>query len=133
MSGILLAIGLATADEAFDHKSHAPLKLKCVSCHEQAESGNQAGFPALTRCRTCHTEMASRRIPVQRVYELPEFVFFSHGKHATGKVECHRCHGDVAVQTVVQLAQPLKMKWCIDCHKQQKAAVTCTICHELGQ
>jgi hypothetical protein len=27
----------------------------------------------------------------------------------------------------------MKMKWCVDCHKQNKAAVTCTTCHELGQ
>jgi hypothetical protein len=27
----------------------------------------------------------------------------------------------------------LKMKWCIDCHKQSKAAVRCNTCHELGQ
>jgi hypothetical protein len=27
----------------------------------------------------------------------------------------------------------LKMKWCVDCHKQGKAAVRCNTCHELGQ
>jgi hypothetical protein len=27
----------------------------------------------------------------------------------------------------------LKMKWCVDCHKQTKAAVRCNTCHELGQ
>jgi hypothetical protein len=25
------------------------------------------------------------------------------------------------------------MKWCIDCHKESKAAVRCNTCHELGQ
>jgi hypothetical protein len=25
------------------------------------------------------------------------------------------------------------MKWCVDCHKQSKAAVRCNTCHELGQ
>jgi c(7)-type cytochrome triheme protein len=77
--------------------------------------------------------MKDREIPLKRVYELPEFVFFSHGKHAGAKVECKSCHGDISQQAVVQLAQPLKMKWCIDCHKQQKASTSCTLCHELGQ
>jgi hypothetical protein len=27
----------------------------------------------------------------------------------------------------------LKMKWCVDCHKENKAAVRCNTCHELGQ
>jgi hypothetical protein len=25
------------------------------------------------------------------------------------------------------------MKWCVDCHKQTKAATACNTCHELGQ
>jgi hypothetical protein len=33
----------------------------------------------------------------------------------------------------VRLQQPLKMKWCVDCHKEYKAAVRCNTCHELGQ
>ena len=78
-------------------------------------------------------DMVNREIPLQTVYTLPEFVFFNHGKHAKANIECQSCHGDVALQEVVQLAQPMKMKWCVDCHKQQKASFTCTTCHELGQ
>jgi len=36
-------------------------------------------------------------------------------------------------QEVVQLQQPVKMKWCVDCHRSNKASITCNICHELGQ
>ena len=107
--------------------------MKCASCHAESETGDQAGFPAFARCKTCHVEMAERQIPLLRVYTLPEFVFFSHGKHAGAKVECQTCHGNVLAQEKVDLAQPMKMKWCVDCHKQQKAAITCTTCHELGQ
>lgn len=77
--------------------------------------------------------MAERKIPSTRVYELPEFVFFSHAKHATGKVQCKSCHGDVLRQDTVNAEQPLKMKWCVDCHKQTKATIVCNNCHELGQ
>lgn len=92
-----------------------------------------AGFPAVANCKVCHVDIAEREIPSQRVYELPDFAFFSHGKHATAKVECRTCHGDVMKQDVIQAEHPVKMKWCVDCHKQRKAAVTCNTCHELGQ
>ncbi len=67
------------------------------------------------------------------IHELPEFVFFSHGTHMAAKVECVSCHGEVATQETVVLQQPLKMKWCVDCHQQRKAASKCNTCHELGQ
>ncbi|MEJ7605859.1 MAG: cytochrome c3 family protein [Bryobacteraceae bacterium] len=123
------------ADEArpFSHKKHTPLKLKCTSCHLDAEKENRAAFPALAQCKSCHVDMPERKIPLQLVHELPEFVFFSHGSHATAKVECAVCHGNVAAQEVVSLHQPLKMKWCVDCHKQNKAPASCNTCHELGQ
>jgi len=119
--------------QPFNHKQHAALKLKCVSCHKEAEQADRAGFPSVEQCRICHTGMADRKIPLQVVHELPGFVFFSHGKHTSAKIECSVCHGDVAAQEAVKLLQELKMKWCIDCHRQNKAAVRCNVCHELGQ
>jgi len=107
--------------------------LKCVSCHKDAEQADRAGFPAPAHCKSCHVDLADRKIPLQLVHELPDFVIFSHGTHATAKVECARCHGDVAAQESVSVQQALKMKWCVDCHKQNKAAVRCNTCHELGQ
>jgi c(7)-type cytochrome triheme protein len=77
--------------------------------------------------------MQDHPIPSRRVYELPEFVLFSHRAHSTAEVECSKCHGAVMEQETVKLQQPLKMKWCVDCHKQNKAAVSCNLCHELGQ
>ena len=56
-------------------------------------------------------EMAARTLPLVRVYELPEFVVFSHAKHVTAKVECKTCHGNVSQQTVIVAQQPVKMNW----------------------
>ncbi|MDQ6678821.1 MAG: cytochrome c3 family protein [Acidobacteriota bacterium] len=109
------------------------MKLKCVSCHQAAATGDLAGFPAMKQCQVCHVAMAERTIPSRRVYEVPDFVFFSHGKHAAAKAECHSCHGDVTQQAIVSAQQPVKMKWCVDCHKTSKAPVGCNTCHELGQ
>ena len=77
--------------------------------------------------------MADRTIPSRRVYEAPDFVFFSHARHAAANVDCKDCHGDVMQQEVVQAQQAVKMKWCVDCHKSKKASIVCTNCHELGQ
>jgi len=107
--------------------------MRCVSCHEKAEREERAGFPAVDQCKVCHVDMAERKIPLSRVYRIPEFVFFSHGGHATAKVECKSCHGDVLQQETVKAEQQPKMKWCIDCHKQNKATIVCNSCHELGQ
>jgi hypothetical protein len=123
----------AGEDQPFNHKKHAPLKLKCVSCHKNAEQADRAGFPEMSQCKTCHVAMVDRKISLDLVYELPDFVFFSHGKHAAARIECSSCHGKVAAQESVTVQQALKMKWCVDCHKQNKAAVRCNTCHELGQ
>jgi hypothetical protein len=133
LGSLLFAVTVYGADEpgSFNHKKHGPLKLQCVSCHPGAVSADLAGFPAMKQCKVCHVGMAERNIPSRRVYEVPDFVFFSHGKHA--KAECKSCHGDVLLQEVVQAQQMVKMKWCVDCHKDNKAAVACNTCHELGQ
>jgi len=133
IAGLLLAVTLWGDTQPFSHKKHAALKQKCTSCHQEAERADRAGFPALAQCKTCHVDIAERKIPLQLVHELPDFVFFSHGRHAAAKTECSRCHGNVAAQEIVTVQQPLKMKWCVDCHKQNKAAVACNTCHELGQ
>jgi Class III cytochrome C family len=129
----------------FSHKRHAELKIECVYCHAKAASGERAGFPAASKCMVCHREAAKDAEPIRRLaalaadttivpekplYVLPDFVFFSHARH---KKECQTCHGNVwAGDTVTQQLQ-MKMKACIDCHKENHAVVTCTVCHELGQ
>jgi len=87
----------------------------------------------MKQCQVCHTAMAERTIPSRRVYEVPDFVFFNHGKHAAANVQCHSCHGNVMLQAVISAQEPVEMKWCVDCHKASKAPVVCNTCHELGQ
>jgi hypothetical protein len=66
-----------------------------------------------------------REIPSRPVQKLPDFVFFSHARHVSGKVECATCHAAFEVRYT--------MKACVDCHRQAKATLVCTACHELGQ
>lgn len=131
----LLALAALLIDEQapYRHSAHAPLKLKCTACHTSAESEDAAAFPGMAQCRACHPSMADRALPSKRVFKVPDFVFFSHAVHATGKVECKSCHGDVWSQAGPREARPMKMAECVDCHKERKAVTKCNDCHELGQ
>jgi len=71
--------------------------------------------------------------PVQQVYAVEDFVFFSHAQHGKAKIECRECHGDVSQRDTVTLEIPVTMKGCIACHKTRHAPVACNTCHELGQ
>ena len=68
----------------------------------------------------------------QRVYKLPEYVYFNHAMHVQHGVECAQCHGQVDTMPLVARAEDLTMRWCIDCHEQQANADhlrDCDTCH----
>jgi hypothetical protein len=60
-------------------------------------------------------------------------VFFGHSKHVNAQVDCERCHGPVYERAVLTKEVDHSMKACIGCHKERKATLVCTACHELGQ
>lgn len=121
----------AAAEPApFSHKVHAGVNLACTFCHKTAATAERATFPAWKTCLTCHTEKAEQAIPSQRIYKLPDFVFFSHARH---KADCAACHGDVKAQAKMEPHRSTKMAACVDCHKEHNATVVCNACHELGQ
>ena len=108
--------------------------MDCVTCHTGVESRERAGFPAIQKCATCHAEFpAAATFPIRRVYRVPDYVFFSHARHRSAKIECSACHGPVAERDVLKKEVPTTMKACVDCHKQAHASVSCTLCHELNQ
>jgi len=88
-----------------------------------------AGWPPVAQCRVCHVEMAEVKFPsAGRKRVVPDFVNFSHVRHKQA-AKCESCHSsERAVERVA-----LKMKFCVDCHKSEKAATACNVCHELGQ
>jgi hypothetical protein len=147
-SELLVNLSLLPGPIPFSHKRHAELKIACVYCHEQALAGERAGFPAASKCMVCHAQTARDAAAIVRlaalakdtaikpekpVYRLPDFVTFSHARHQTKTISCVTCHGEVwASNAIVQLL-PMRMKACVDCHKTNHAAVTCTTCHELLQ
>ena len=119
----------------FSHRLHAPIKMACTSCHSGAEKASRAGMPAASRCLTCHKstmKLAPNARPFQPEYDnLPDYVRFSHAKHARGKVGCAECHGDVSLQDETGPANALNMHTCVECHTKWKATLACGICHSI--
>jgi hypothetical protein len=72
-------------------------------------------------------------IPWVRIYKVADHVKFPHMRHVAkdaGDFECQECHGTVEeIGVIEEVEQPLRMGWCVDCHRQNEASVDCTVCH----
>ena len=132
---------------AFSHKVHSAVGLKCDSCHQLAANGKQRQIPNVAQCMQCHQAIAKDRPAIQklarlqkaggsiswvRVYHLPDFVFFSHQKHAAANVDCAVCHGEVRTMDAMRQAKDVSMVNCVNCHNLRKATVACGQCHNIG-
>ena len=73
------------------------------------------------------------QIPWVRIYKVADHVKFPHMRHVAedaGNLECQECHGLVEEMGVIEeVEQPLKMGWCVDCHRENDASIDCTVCH----
>jgi hypothetical protein len=56
-------------------------------------------------------------------------IIFSHERHARAKVECVACHDEVFDAKTLDAVQLPKEGKCLECHRQQKAAGNCSMCH----
>jgi len=154
--GIVLAsCGLiACLDEAganpeqpvpFSHRAHVELQIDCSFCHQYYDKYAAAGIPRIELCVTCHEAMpqdnpgmkkifdyadAGEEIPWVRLYQLPQFNYFSHKWHVRAGVECVECHGAIGQSDRAVRHMEYEMNWCLDCHNQRKASVDCVTCHK---
>lgn len=131
----------------FDHKLHMDQSLICVDCHPGALERARAGLPDRDRCMLCHAAIATDQAGVkqlaalasgtkirwERVYRVPDFVFFSHSEHASAGLACATCHGPVERRSVLHQEISTKMVACMNCHAERQASNECYLCHDLGQ
>lgn len=117
----------------YSHKLHAgDLAIDCRYCHTGVEDQAHANVPPTQTCMNCHTMVKAdsdklalvrqsyeTRQPIEwiRVHNLPGYAYFNHAVHVNAGVGCISCHGNVAQMEVVQMAEPLSMGWCLDCHR----------------
>lgn len=130
----------------YSHKTHLALGLKCLDCHAIPDPGDFATFPAEAKCMACHTavkpesphiqklaeaEKSGEPIAWNRVYQLPEYVYFSHAvHHLDAEVACQTCHGDVSQRDALYQEKPITMHACIRCHAETGAPNDCELCHD---
>lgn len=123
----------------FSHRVHAGQnQTSCLYCHFNAERSKFAGIPPASVCMNCHVLVKegsrsgkfeinkiyqamdeNRPIKWVKVHNLPDHVFFSHAQHVVaGKVDCLKCHGDVAKMDQIIQVNDLSMGWCVKCHRE---------------
>ena len=142
-----LPLAVAPQPIAFSHKKHAASGLSCVQCHASATEKDQAGLPNAEQCLVCHDTMMSdspevkklaeahrrgEKVKWVRVYQVPDFVFFSHASHLKAGQQCATCHGLVDQRDVLAKEISTGMTSCMNCHAARKASNDCSLCHQLG-
>ncbi len=117
----------------FSHKHHVGDNgLDCRYCHSSVETSAFAGIPPLSTCMTCHSQLYTDQpmfaplvnsfgsgiaFPWQRLYKLPDFVYFNHSVHVAKGVGCATCHGEIDNMQLTARVTPLTMQWCLECHR----------------
>ena len=133
---------------AFNHRAHVSnAQIECSECHAYYSKSVHSGLPAADVCMTCHSETLTKspeevklreesqrgNPPIfRKLFHLPPHVYYSHRRHVVlGKLECVRCHGEIA-DTVVPPERPLvriSMDFCTGCHSRSKVTNDCKSCH----
>jgi len=96
----------------------------CMQCH----SAVKAESPAIQKLASFAAQ--NRTIPWVRVYQIPGYVAFSHQTHLASGATCENCHGQVATRDALFRETNISMGACMECHRQHKAPIDCTACHE---
>lgn len=131
---------------AFNHKIHAENDLECLDCHSYFQEHASSGKPSIETCSSCHEEAmgeskneekiveyvnSGKEVEWQRLYQVPEDVFFSHRRHVVlGNIECKICHGAIGESTKPP-SKPMRitMKKCMKCHEEKDVTNDCISCH----
>ncbi len=146
--GDLLALAPPQAPQQpinFPHPVHLAAGITCRHCHNYTDTSPVAQIASAQLCMECHRVVATDRpeiqkltgyyergeeIPWVRVYNVPDFVYFSHRMHIAAGVQCAACHGNMQEQVKTYQANTLNMGFCITCHRANEAPIECYTCHK---
>ena len=117
----------------FSHEHHVGgLGIGCRYCHTSVETSSFAGIPPTQTCMNCHSQIWTTSpilqpvrdswangtpLQWQRVYNLPQYVYFNHSPHIQKGIGCETCHGRVDQMALTYKAVSMQMEWCLDCHR----------------
>lgn len=117
----------------YSHQLHVgSLNMDCRYCHSTVDTSPFANIPATETCMTCHHEIKTGSVEVQklqasynnderihwiRVHDLADVVYLNHSIHVSKGIGCSSCHGRIDQMEVVWRENNLTMGWCLDCHR----------------
>ncbi len=123
----------------FSHEHHVGgLGIDCRYCHQSVEESSFAGMPSTHTCMSCHSQLYTEEemlrpvrmsyqlnepIEWNRVYNLPDYVYFNHSIHVQNGVGCESCHGRVDRMPLLYQTVSLHMAFCLECHRQPEQFV----------
>ncbi|MFH0902724.1 MAG: cytochrome c3 family protein [Pseudomonadota bacterium] len=144
---------------SFSHSRHlAGEQTKCQTCHVRADTSTRSTdrlFPGHRECSPCHhlalpspqPNVTERRTvgsssacrschsgnweddSPNALSAPPANLKFSHRIHSARRVECQRCHPNLASIGLATRMQLPKMSVCRGCHEQTADGTRCTSCH----
>ncbi len=82
-----------------------------MSCHSQLWTNAEILEPVRESLRS------DQPLRWNRVYDLPDFVYFNHGIHIHKGVGCASCHGPINRMPLTWQSSTLFMSWCLECHR----------------
>jgi hypothetical protein len=129
-----LRVGYAPVQPVpYDHSLHAgQLGLDCRYCHSNVDQSGFANLPTAQTCMNCHKLVkpqspllavvrasydSGEPVPWVQIHKTPDYVYFNHAIHVNRGISCVECHGKINEMPVVYHAEPLSMKFCLDCHR----------------
>lgn len=130
----------------FDHFLHASqYQISCVYCHTYADKATVAGIPSVRKCMGCHKFAGKDKESIRKlatmfdegtapswakIYDVPDYVYFSHRVHVRADVGCNTCHGPVEAMRGVERVKDHDMGFCVRCHRERRASLDCLACHK---
>ena len=129
----------------FNHKIHVDQKMECTDCHQLAKKSRRSGLPTANLCMACHQVIKAdspevkkiaaykekrQPIPWVRLYQVPEFVYYSHMRHVNSGIACATCHGTTGTEPVSRAVREFTMGFCMDCHQERGVSNDCATCHQ---
>ena len=122
-----------------DEAATIPAIEQCLFCHDFGRidgsmSSNSSAEQEISKLVTAfYGSDDGKELPSPvnwaRVHRLPDHVQFIHEPHITAGLTCSTCHGNVSEMEVVKQVRNLKMRDCVDCHRDLNAPTDCVTCH----
>lgn len=130
-----LRVGYAPVQPVpYDHSLHAgQLGIDCRYCHSNVDQSSFANIPTAQTCMNCHSLVkpqspllavvrasyqSGEPVPWVQIHKTPDYVYFNHAIHVNRGISCVECHGKINEMPVVYHAEPLSMKFCLNCHRE---------------